>query len=188
MSATNRKLKTPEAPGVLAWIVGLTVTSAILFFSVTYWVGPAVQIHPALLQTISWLTISLLWLVGLILARIKLAKFSLSLGQAEPVNWLDALRKRKPAAENAEAEKQDCPGQPPAEGTLDLEKVLEAQVSKALTNNQVKLVLEIPEDTELKIMGQKWKVKKGKLTITTQKKPGQDITTAFENRTRRKMA
>ena len=188
MSATNRKLKTPEAPRVLAWIVGLAVTSAILFFSVTYWVGPAVQIHPALLQTSSWLTISILWLVGLILARIKVAKFSPSLGQAEPVNWLDALRKRKSTTENAEPEKQDCPGQPPAEGTLDLEKVLEAQVSKALTNNQVKLILEIPEDTELKIMGQKWKVKKGKLTITTQKKPGQDITTAFENRTRRKMA
>jgi len=188
LSATNRKLKTPEAPRVLAWIVGLAVTSAILFFSVTYWVGPAVQIHPALLQTSSWLTISILWLVGLILARIKVAKFSPSLGQAEPVNWLDALRKRKSTTENAEPEKQDCPGQPPAEGTLDLEKVLEAQVSKALTNNQVKLILEIPEDTELKIMGQKWKVKKGKLTITTQKKPGQDITTAFENRTRRKMA
>jgi hypothetical protein len=173
---------------MLAWIVGLAITSAILFLSVTYWVGPAVQIHPALLQIVSWLTISILWLVGLILARIKVAKFSPSLGQAEPVNWLNALRKRKPTAENAEPEKQDCPGQPQPEVTLDLEKAVEAQVSRALTNNQVKLVLEIPEDTELKIMGQKWIVKKGKLTITTQKKPGQDITTVFENRTRRKMA
>lgn len=182
LSAQNQSVKTAEVPrGFLSWIAGLAITSGILFFSVVYWVGPSVKIHPALTQIIIWLVISSMWLVGLILARIKVAKFHASSGQKQPRAWLDFLKKG--SVETSDEPEVD----PPPEVAPNLEKTLEARVAKALTSNQVSLVLEIPQDTELTIMGQKWKVKKGKLTISTQKKPDENIATFFEKRTRKRV-
>lgn len=181
---TNRKLKLPENRWLTFRLGSLAGISSAIFV-VFYFLGPSFQINPVLVQVYSWVSISAVDLIGLYIIRMTYVKQPSQSPQGTK-NWLDQLR--HPGQQRGDPDPPAAPVVHCAADPPSLEQVLTEKTLDALTNNNMNLTLEIPENTELNILGQKWKVTQGKLTVRTKKKPIQDVEKLFDPNRRRRLS
>lgn len=90
----------------------------------------------------------------------------------------------KPELSLEEALKLDSLGENP--NPKNFAKILENSTLQTLTNSDITVELEIPQGTDLTILGQKCTVNKGKIKITSQKAPKQSIEELFPGRKKRR--
>ena len=134
------------------------------------------------------LTVSVTWLAGLLFIRSQYVKLPRETDQTP--DWVDRLRKPSDNSAPQEDPEHKTTNGPisPSPTIPGLEKVLERRIVDALNSNTVDLELEIPTDTELTILGQKWKVNKGKLTVKTKPTAEQNLNRVFDDKRRKRQA
>lgn len=137
-------------------------------------------IETELLQTYTWLSLSMVCLIGLVVTRWQYGNIPESKpklhdrlqnnpGDINLPNGISETHEtmRRSMGENSirEIETSRFPSRKPP----NLEKSLEGMVIRGLPNTDVDLELQLPETTELELAGQKFKVIKGKIKIKTKK-------------------
>lgn len=143
----------------------------------------------------TWITISLVWLIGLYVTRWQYNNLpEETIEPRQPFN-LGMLKNTpnsagfEPANSNSPANNPDTfireletrtlapKKQNPQQFTL--EKLLERSAIQGLLNNTLNITLELPE-TEVKLLGKKWHVKKATLKVKTRKPKTQTQTHGLE--------
>lgn len=163
---------------------------------------------PALnLPVYTWMAISMVWVVGLIIVRWQFSNEDFSEGDSPNKRKFDFRKfltqernsenpgNEKTLIEQAQGQKPNCEAEPgPNEirevGTekkeVRLTNIVEGVVEHSLADAELSLDLELPENTELMIHGQKYTVKKGSVKIRPKKSKSEKLKEMFPNAKTRK--
>jgi len=133
----------------------------------------------------TWITISVIWLIGLYVVRWQynnLPEETVEPQQPFNLNMLKNTQKStefEPTNSNSpivnnpnnfirELETRTLTPKKQNSQPLTLEKLLEQSAIQGLLNNTLNITLELPE-SEVKLLGKKWRVKKATLKVKTRK-------------------
>lgn len=181
-------------------ISGIAVASAIIYFMLNNLMAVQfLKIPSAQLPLYSWLFVSLVWVIGLVMVKWQFSQIDQK--RKKPFDFKRFLTNQKksstgegksllesaiPPLENP-SEKSEHPLKPNENpGKVKLENIVEGIAGQSLAEGEVSLDLEIEQDTELQIFGHTCKVKKGNVKIRPHKTRKERLDTMFPTKKRRK--
>ena len=178
---------------ILKWFLKrfavLTGASVIAYFLVPQYVS-------TLKMQYTWITVSVIWLIGLYLVRWQYNNLPEETAEPQQPFNLNMLKNTpnsagfKPTNSNPpivnnpnsfirELETKTLAPKKQNTQPFTLEKLLERSAIQGLLNNTLNITLELPE-SEVKLLGKKWRVKKATLKVKTRKQPKTTQTRGLE--------
>ena len=174
----------------LKWFLKRFIVLAIISI-IAYFLVP--QYVSTLKTQYTWITISVIWLIGLYVVRWQYNNLPEEPAEPQKPFNLNMLKNTSNSAEfkptNAnppivnnpnsyirELETRTFTPQKQKTQQFTLEKLLEQSAIQGLLNNTLNITLELPE-SEVKLLGKKWHVKKATLKVKTRKQPKTTVQT-----------
>jgi len=189
-------------------IGAITGASVGIYYVSTYIL--ALYLRFANLPVYTWMAISMVWVIGLIIVRWQFSNEDFSEGDSPSKTKFDFRRflnqqrhsenlgNEKTVMEKAHMENPDPDKKPePNEiremntrkNAVGLTNIVEGIVGDSLADAELSLDLELPEGTELKVHGQNYTVKKGSVKIRPKKSQSEKLKEMFpRQKTRKRVA